>query len=187
MQLAAANSAPNAKPSKLSEAEKESLAQCEVTIREYNRGQAGGFHSIALACFQIQRDKLYREYATQAAYFKARFGFSRSHSLRLAQMGALLNRVSPTGGMAQLLASDAHLRPLLKLTEAQQDAVLELALAWAKMAEMVDCPAKLVAAARTFLNPPAGPREQKDSAQSKLEARFQGAVDRRLERIHLSE
>ena len=45
------------------------------------------------------------------------------------------------------------------------------------MANLVEVPAKLVMAARIFLFPPTGPKEQKDSSQSKLVARFRDAVD----------
>jgi len=161
---------------KLTAAKQQALARCEESIRGYQAGQTDKFFKLALACFEIQRDELYLGYGTEAAYFKAKHGYSRSHSLRLAQMGQLLDRVSPSGDLVKVLASDAHLRPLLKLTEPEQDAVIALALTWAKMANLVECPAKLVLAARTFLNPPTAPREQKDSSQSKLVARFRDAV-----------
>lgn len=164
-------------PTPLTEAEKKTLAQCEADIGNYQSGNTERFIKQASACYLIQRDFLYRGYPTQAAYFKARFGFSRSHSLRLAQMGALLNRVSPTGDLLKVLGSDAHLRPLLKLTEDQQDAVIAQALTWAKMAKLVEIPAKLVMAARTFLYPPTEPREQKETSQSKIVTRVRTAVD----------
>jgi len=144
-------------PAPLTDAQKQALALCEAAIRNYQSGQTEDFYKLVLACHQIQRDGLYREFATQEAYFKAKLGFSRSHSLRLASMGSLIDRVSPEGDLVKVLASDAHLRPLLKLTEPEQDAVIALALAWAKMANLVECPAKLVMAARTFLNPPRRP------------------------------
>ena len=162
-------------PDGLTEAEKATLAEHEETIRQYGRDQAGGFRKLALACHQILRDKLYREYSTQAAYFKAKFGFKRAHSLRLAKMGQLLARVSPTGDTVRMLASDAHLRPLLSLTEDQQDAVISKTESWVKLANLVSVPAKLLAAARTFLNPPTG-HVPKDSAQSKLVAKFHEAI-----------
>jgi len=164
-------------PAQLTAAEKKILAQCETDIGNYQSGNAERFIKLASACYLIQRDELYREFPTQAAFFKSKFGFSRSHSLRLAQMGALVARVSPTGDTVKLLASDAHLRPLLKLTDGQQDAVIAKALAWAKLAKLIDIPAKLVTAARTFMYPPTGPKEQKESSQAKLVARFREAVD----------
>jgi len=49
-------------------------------------------------------------------------------------MGRLLDRVSPHGDTLAVLASDAHLRPLLKLTNEQQDAAITLARRWANLA-----------------------------------------------------
>ena len=164
-------------PAQLTAAQKKDQAECEAIIRRYRSGNTDGFHRLVLACYQIQRHELYREFPTQAAYFKSKLGYSRSHSLRSAQMGAIIDRVSPTGDMVKLLASDSHLRPLLKLTEEQQDEVIAKALAWVKLAKLVDVPAKLVAAARTFLYPPTGPKEPKESSQAKLVARFRDAVD----------
>jgi len=163
----------------LSPQEQKALTQLENTIRCFKHAQAKDFWSIVLACFVIQRDKLYRQYPTQAAYFKIRFGLSRSHSLRLAQMGKIVCRLSgsPTGDTALLLSSDAHLRPLLKLSESQQDEVIALALRWARMAKKAEFPAKLVAAAVTYLNPPLGPRQPKESARTKLAAQFEAAVE----------
>ena len=172
-----ANTNINPKPSQLSAEEQATQAQLESTIRQCRAGQAGDFHLLALAYHRIQRDKLYRDFPTEAAYFKAKFGTSRSHSLRLAQMGGLLFRLSPSGDMVNLLSSDAHLRPLLKLSEAEQDDVIALALRWARIAKLVEIPAKLLTAARTFQFPPSGPREQKDSAQTKLAAKFVKAVN----------
>lgn len=164
-------------PAPLTDDQKQALTKCEAAIRNYQSGQTEDFYKLVLACHQIQRDGLYREFPTQEAYFKANLGFSRSHSLRLAQEGKIIDRLSPTGDLVKVLASDANLRPLLKLTEPEQDAVIARALAWMKMANMVECSAKLVMAARMFLNPPSGPREQKDLAQAKLVARFKDAVD----------
>jgi len=172
-----AHSNINAKPDPLSAEELKKLTQLESSIRQCRAGQTGDFHLLALAYHRIQRDKLYRDFPTEAAYFKAKFGTSRSHSLRLAQMGGLLFRLSPSGDMVNLLSSDAHLRPLLKLSEAEQDDVIALALRWARMAKLVEFPAKLVMAARTFQFPPSGPRDQKETAQTKLAAKFEAAVE----------
>ena len=161
---------------KLTPEQKKALAQCKSAIRSYCAGQTEDFHKLVAACYVVQRDVLYCEHGTEAAFFKAEFGFSRSHSLRLASMGRLIDRVSPTGDTVKVLASDAHLRPLLKLDENQQDAVIAQALAWMKMANLANCPAKLVGTARTFLNPPKGPREQKTSTKAKLVGRFKEVV-----------
>jgi len=167
------------KADQLSVEEQKKLTKLEKNIRYHKHVHGEDFRNIALACFMIQRDKLYREYPSQAAYFKIRFGLSRSHSLRLAQMGAIIFRlsVSPTGDTVKLLVSDAHFRPLLKLTEQQQDEVLGLALRWAKMAKQAEIPAKMLAAAVTFLYPPLGPRKSKESARTKLAAQFEAAVE----------
>jgi len=174
-----ANSNINARPSELSAEEQKKLTKLENNIRYHKRVHGEDFRNIALGCRVIQRDRLYREYPSLAAYFKIRFGFSRSHALRLAQMGAIIIRLmeSPTGDTVKLLVSDAHFRPLLKLTEQQQDEVLALALRWAKMAKQAEIPAKMLAAAVTFLYPPLGPRKTKDSARTKLAARFLAAVE----------
>jgi protein gp37 len=175
-QVATKNNAGE-KPKKLSATEKKALEKCERTIQRCQADGAGDFQELAQACYQVQHDELYREHSSQAAFFKSRFGFSRSHSLRLAQMGGLLERVSPTGDTVQLLATDAHLRPLLNLAEKQQDAVITKALDWAKMAKLVSYPAKLMAAAKTFLNPPKPASEPKDSARSKWTDQVLQAVE----------
>ena len=174
---AKSNGSIKPKPAKLTDAEKRTVAEIVAVITGCKSDEASNFQKIAQSCYHIQRDELYREYPTQEAFFKAQLGFSRSHSLRLAQMGELLDRVSPAGDMAPLLVSDAHLRPVLKLTHALQDAVLAKASSWSKMAKYKTIPAKLVAAVATFLNPPAGAREPKDSAQSKLVEKFREAIE----------
>jgi protein gp37 len=161
----------------LTESEKTALAGCEATIRSSVADAAGGFQKLSIACFVVQRDELYREFASEAAYFKSKFGFSRSHSLRLAQMGRLLHRRSPAGDTSTILTSDAHVRPLLKLGETQQDAVIAKAQSWATMAKLKNVPAKLVAAAVALLNPPNKLKALKESAQSRMAAKFQSAVD----------
>ena len=167
----------SSKPSKLTEAQRKAEARCAATIRQFRTGKTKDFHNLVAACYEVVRDELYCDYPSEPAYFKAKFGLSRSHSLRLAQMGKLLDRVSPTGDTTTLFASDAHMRPLLKLSEEQQDAVLAKASGWAKLANLISIPAKLMMAARTFLFPPSGPREEKDNSQTKLAAKFIGAVE----------
>ena len=165
------------KPKKLTDKEKKALAKCEATIARCQADGAGSFQELALACHQVQHGQLYRENSSsEAAFFKTKFGFSRSHSLRLAQMGKLIDRVSPTGDTVQLLASDAHIRHLLSLEPEQQDAVVTKALAWGKLANLVAYPAKLLAAARTYLNPPKEAVEKPESASAKLAAECHEAV-----------
>jgi len=60
----------------LTAAKKQALARCVESIRGYQTGQTDKFHKLALACFEIQRDELYLEYGTQAAFYKREFGFS---------------------------------------------------------------------------------------------------------------
>jgi protein gp37 len=169
-------------PDKLTPAEQTTLNECVDTIMSSQVDAAGNFQKRALAIYRIQCDKLYRgEHPTEAAFFKARFGLSRSTSLRLAQMGRLLDRVSPMGDNA--LVSDAHLRPLLKLSDGNQVAVIAKAKSWAKMANLISIPAKLMMAAATFLNPPARPRAPKDSAQTKLLAKFHDVVTKAKDKL----
>jgi len=167
----------SSKPSKLTKAQRKAEARCAATIRQYRAGKAKDFHNLVAACYEVQRDELYCDYPTQAAYFKAEFDLSRSASLRLAQMGKILDRLSPIGDIAALLPADSHVRPLLTLTEEQQDAVLTKVSGWKKVANLLTTPSKLILAARTFLYPPSGPRDEKDTAKTALAAKFIGAVE----------
>jgi len=151
----------SSKPSKLTKAQRKAEARCAATIRQYRAGKAKDFHNLVAACYEVQRDELYCDYPTQAAYFKAEFDLSRSASLRLAQMGKILDRLSPIGDIAALLPADSHVRPLLTLTEEQQDAVLTKVSGWKKVANLLTTPSKLILAARTFLYPPSGPRDKR--------------------------
>jgi len=161
----------------LSAAEKKTLAECEAIIQTCQTDRAEDFQKLAVACFQIQAEKLFEGHRSVAAYFKAKFGFSRTNTIRLAKMGSVIKREAPTGASVGLLGSDGHLRPLIYLADAQQRAVIKKAQDWAEMAKLVDFPAKLIVAAKTFLYPPARAEEPRDSAQAKLVAKFQAAVD----------
>src|SRR5258708_771526 len=116
------NTAPEEQQNQATEAEKARLASYVETIQRGERDRERCFHEITEACFRIQEEMLYKVggYDTEAAFFKAKLGFSRAHSLRLAKEGRFLSRLSPDGDR-KLLTSDAHCRPLLKFSEADQD------------------------------------------------------------------
>ena len=164
-------------PHELTGPQKNRLAEYEAIIQSCQTDRAEDFQKLAVACYQIQEEELYEGHRSVAAYFKAKFGFSRTNVFRLAKMGRLIKREAPYGASIGLLGSDAHLRPLLYLEDAQQDAVLKKARDWAKMATLVDYPAKLLTAAKAFLYPPARAGEPKDTVQARLVAKFQEVVD----------
>lgn len=139
--------------SKLTDQQKQKLAEYVAIINRCQAEGSGNFYELAFACHRIQSEKLYVGHKSEAAYFKAKFGFSRSHSLRLAKEGGILDRLSPLGDRVPLLTSDSHLRPLLKLSDSEQDAVLKLANGLARMAKLTNPPAKLIAAAVKLLAP----------------------------------
>ncbi len=173
---AAAGAKVKYEPRTLSDAEKKKLAKYEDIIQSSQTDSAEDFQNLALACYQIQEEKLFEGHTSVAAYFKAKFGFSRTSVFRLAKMGKLVKREAPHGASGGLLGSDAHLRHLIYLEDAQQDAVIKKARGWAEIANLVDFPPKLLAAASTFLYPPKRAGEPKDSAQTRLVAKFQAAV-----------
>ncbi len=161
------------------EAQKAALARHMSTIEKCKSDERANFQSLADAVYQIQEQELYRcaDYATEAAFFKAKLGYSRSHSLRLASEGRLLNRLSPVGDNAvKLFTSDRHLRPLLRLDSGEQDAAIDLAQRWMKWAGTTELSPKLMQAAVMFLNPPAAPAAPKESMAAQLAARFRNLV-----------
>lgn len=104
-----------------------------------------------------------------------KFGYGDKYCYRLADEGRILERLS-TRVETRLLTSDAHLRYLVKLTDAQQDEVLALVTSWAKMAGLDEWSPRLIKTAMTFLHPPNQPRDQEDSTAMKLARKFHGAV-----------
>src|SRR6266446_3576418 len=166
-------------PNKATEAERARLASYVETIQRGEKDRDRCFRQIVDACYHIQEDELYKKvagYVTEAAFFKARFGYSRSHSLRLAQEGRLLNRLSP-GGDNELLSSDAHCRPLLKLGETEQDEAIKLAKKLARIASIPGISAKLVETCVILLNPPREPRKMA-SLRRQLAEKFCGIVEK---------
>ncbi len=154
------------------------LANCLSTIKHCKSDEVANFHRLADAFHQIKAQKLYVGYTNERAFFKEKLGYSRSHALRLASEGRLLTRLSPMGdNLVKLFASDRHLRPLLKYGPGDQDAAIELLQKWAKMAGLSEWSPKLIESAVTFLHPPAGPMEPRDSIAIELAGKFCQAID----------
>ena len=59
------------------------------------------------------------------AYALEKLGYRKSHGHRLVQAGLFLKRASPRGDARRILVSEAHIRPLTGLTDADQDTVVE--------------------------------------------------------------
>jgi len=165
-----------AQSNKLTEAEKAAQAEYLERYRRGSQQATESFQIRAEACFRIQEEKLYREYPTQAVFFKAKLGLARSTGLRLADMGRLLNRLSPTGDN-RLLTTDAHCRPLLKLSEADQNAAIEYAKGLAGMAGVI-ASAAIIEAAVTILYPPEGPKDEAQAPSRKLAEKFKQIVEK---------
>ena len=162
---------------KLTREQQKMKTECEAVIRKFRTGQRENFQALALACHQIVKERLYRPFQTQAEYLKVTFGFSRSHSLRLASMGEVIARLYPAGNKTKLLSTDAHLRPLLNLSSEDQDKVITLVEAWMALAGQTEPTAKLVAAAKIYLYPPLKPKDPTDSSKAKLLGMFEQAVE----------
>ena len=81
------------------EAQKASLARHMETIRKCRSDETANFQKLANAVYQIQEQQLYlcEGFTSEAAFFKKRLGYSRSHGFRLASAGRLLNRWFPLG------------------------------------------------------------------------------------------
>jgi protein gp37 len=152
------------------------LEECIEIINRCKTGESSNFRELVSTIYRIQKNKLYVGYKTAAEFFKAKFGYSRSHALRLASEGQLIERVSPHGDMLKLFTSDAHLRPLLKLGESQQDSAIKLAFDWFCMAKLNSCSPKLIRAAVLVLNPPHYKVKPKNSVREKLASEFADSV-----------
>jgi protein gp37 len=163
---------------KLTKTEQEELAKHVEAIKKSKSDESANFQQLAAAFHQIQAKKLFRDhYPTEAAFFEAEFGYSRSHSLRLASEGRLLDRLSPMGDNAvKLFASDRHLRPLLKFKADEQDAAIKVAQSWMTWAGVSELSPKLLEAVVTYLHPPAAPTGEKESVATTLAAKFHEAV-----------
>ena len=155
--------------------QKATLAKHVSTIEKCKSDETDNFHLLADAFYQIQEQRLHlcEGYKTEAAFFKSRLNYSRSHSLRLASEGRLLNRLSPMGDkVVNLFTSDRHLRPLLKYQEGDQNAAIELAQRWMQWAGVSELTPKLMEAAVTFLHPPAVNLQPDKSEAAALAATF---------------
>ena len=64
------------------------------------------------------------------AYALEKLGYRKSHGHRLVQAGLFLKRASPRGDARRILVSEAHIRPLTGLTDAEQDTVVETLKTW---------------------------------------------------------
>jgi protein gp37 len=161
----------------LSGEEKALLAGCIKTIQTSERDSAEDFAKLAAAIHTILEHKLYLgSHIKAAAFFKERLGYARSHSYRLGQAGAILRRVSPQGDTAKLFVSEAHFRPLAKLSDSDQDKIMELVNSWARMADQDAVSPKMVEAAVALSQPAATPKASK-SARMKLIGKFTEIIE----------
>ena len=84
------------------------------------------FRRMAKAIHRIHKDKLYRGSqgtTTFEGYCGKRWKYSRAHGNRLAEIGQLLEApsLSPRGDILNLLTSQGHFRPLLSLSDGDND------------------------------------------------------------------
>ena len=161
----------------LSGKEKALLEDCITTIQTSERDSAKDFAKLAKAIHTILEKKLYLGSHTKATtFFKEKLGYARSHSYRLGQAGAILQRVSPQGDTAKFFVSEAHFRPLAKLNPPDQDKVIKLVNSWAKMAGQDAVSPKMVEAAVALSMPAERPKASK-SARMKLIRKFTEIIE----------
>jgi len=155
----------------------EALTKYIAIITRCREKETENFRELVGAIYEIQKRKLCPPgYDSPVRFLMAKFGCSKSYCDRLAAEGGVLNRLSTRVDAVRFLTSDAHLRYLLKLADAEQDEVLDLVSSWAKMAGLNEWSPKLIKAAITFLHPPETGRDPEESTRSKLARQFVGLV-----------
>ena len=165
-------------PREVKKPDAEALTKYVAIITRCREKETENFHELVVAIHEIQKRELCPPgYDSPVRFLMAKFGYSKSYCDRLAAEGRVLNRLSTLVDAVRFLTSDAHLRYLLKLADAEQDEVLELVKSWAKMAGLNEWSPRLIKTAVTFLHPPETARDPEDSARSKLARQFAGLVN----------
>jgi hypothetical protein len=133
----------------LSQAEREELNACEMTIET---GKAA-FVSVATALLRIRDGRLYRvEYSTFQAYCRERWGFSRQRGHQLLQAAGVAVNLSTLVDTAQPL-TERHARELASLELEEQRIIYRLAKATAPSGTITASHLKsLVAVASDVIN-----------------------------------
>jgi protein gp37 len=108
---------------------KEQLAKCEKDSTVASRSATKTFAEKAEACLELR--KLLGDH--YRAYMHKQFSYRKSHAARWAQAGEVLKVASPRGDDV-FLTSEAHVRPLTGLQEADLNAVLDRLGQWRKWA-----------------------------------------------------
>jgi len=117
----------------LTNPEKRQLEKCEEAIRLGATEALDGFRKMAKAFHEIRSNRPYREHGTFAEYFNTVFGYSRSHSNRIADASQILD-MSPSGDIVKALVTESHFRPLavLKDKPLELQEVLDVLEQWSK-------------------------------------------------------
>lgn len=94
------------------------------------------------------------------AYALEKLGYRKSHGHRLVQAGLFLKRASPRGDARRILVSEAHIRPLTGLTDAEQDTVVETLKTWQAWVPKAVVTPKWVEAAVICVRPAGSPKTE---------------------------
>lgn len=162
---------------KLTKEEIKQLAACKKVLDELAKKEKTAFFEIAGAIAVIKSKRLYREtHDTFEGYIIEGWGYSRSHAKRLAGAGDIIARKSlaPHGATVLQMSGESFFRPLAKLEEAAQDAVIDLLGTWKAWDQHERITPRMVEGAVLYLYPPAGPKPAKPNP---LIASIVAAVD----------
>ena len=148
---------PSAEDKKLNKEESKQLAACKKILDESSNNEKTLFFQIAGAIAVIKSKRLYREtHASFEGYIVEGWGYGRSHAKRLAEAGEIIARqkMAPRGAIIKLMAGESFFRPIAKLEEAAQDAVIDLLGTWKAWDQHERITPRMVEGAVLFLNPP---------------------------------
>jgi len=149
---------------KLNKDERKELAACKKVLDEMSKNEKTAFFQIAGAIALIKGKNLYREtHSSFEGYIVEGWGYSRAHAKRLAGAGEIIARqkVAPRGAIVKSMAGESFFRPLTKLEDAAQDAVIDLLGTWKGWDEHGRITPRMVEGAVLFLHPPEGPKPAK--------------------------
>ena len=150
----------SAENNKLKKEEIKQLAACKKILDESSKNEKTAFFQIAGAIAVIRSNKLHREtHSTFEAYIVEGWGYGRSHAKRLAEAGDIIARqiVAPRGATVKAMVGESFFRPLAKLQEAAQDAVINLLATWKAWDQHERITPRMVEGAVLFLYPPTDP------------------------------
>lgn len=137
----------------LSLPERSALAECEAVIKRAMES----WLEVGRAMRRIRNERLYRaEFATFQEYCGLRWQMSKSHANRMIDAAEVAKNLTPIGATP---ASESLLRPLTKLTPAQQ---IE---AWEKAAETAAKPGKPTAKEVQAAAEAVAPQERRGDAK----------------------